>query len=190
MEIHSEFSVGAAPATVYEALLDLERVGPCIPGAEIGAADADGGYPAEIAVRVGPMRLTYRGTVRVDERDDPARRATLVADVRETRGQGTAHSRMSMTVSGRESGSHVDANTVVELTGRAAQMGSGIVESVAARLVADMATNLERLLASEEPAAVTEAPGVAAAAPEPARPIGGLRLLLRALWDRVRHRGP
>jgi len=192
MDIASEFNVGAPPATVYSTLLDLERVGPCIPGATVGPAAEDGAHPAEIAVRLGPMRLTYRGTVRVQERDEAAHTATLLADVREVRGQGSARASMSMAVTAEGAGAHVGSTTTVELTGRAAQMGAGIVEDVASRLVADMAERLEQLLA---PAAAAEGEGPAPAGGggptgggvEAARPIGGLRLLLRALWYRLRH---
>ena len=191
MEIASQFSVGANPAEVYAALLDLERVGPCVPGASVGPAGPDGAHPAEIAVRLGPMRLTYRGTVRVVDHDAAARTATLVADVREVRGQGNASARMTMSVTDRAPGAHVEANTAVELSGRAAQMGAGIVEDVAGRLVADMATRLEALLSTPDASGGPESP----AAPPPgggerppAPPIGGLRLLLRALWHRLRHR--
>ena len=190
MEIASEFTVGAAPAEVYAALLDLERVGPCIPGASVGPAGADGAHPAEIAVRLGPMRLTYRGTVRVVDHAEAARTATLIADVREVRGQGNAHARMTMSVTDRAPGAHVQANTAVELSGRAAQMGAGIVEDVAGRLVADMATRLEALLtpgASGEPPDAGPPAGGERTPPVPAPPIGGLRLLLRALWHRLRH---
>lgn len=189
MEIASEFSVGASPAEVYAALLDLERVGPCVPGASVGPAGPDGAHPAEIAVRLGPMRLTYRGTVRVVDHDAAARTATLVADVREVRGQGNASARMAMSVTDQAPGAHVEANTAVELSGRAAQMGAGIVEDVAGRLVADMATRLEALLTPPDASGGPESP---AARPPgggeraPAPPIGGLRLLLRALWHRLR----
>lgn len=192
MRITSEFTVAAAPAAVYETLLDFERVGPCIPGATVESAADDGSHPAEIAVRLGPMRLTYRGTVRLEERAADERRATMIADFRELRGQGTAHAQMSMTVSERAAGTHVAATTDVQLSGRAAQLGSGIVEDVAGRLVDDMASNLERLLEG-----VGEGPDLAAAVPRgvvkqqsplPAsRPIGGFRTLLRALWHRLAH---
>jgi len=192
MEIASEFTVGAAPAEVYAALLDLERVGPCIPGASVGPAGPDGAHPAEIAVRLGPMRLTYRGTVRVVDHAEAARTATLVADVREVRGQGNAHARMTMSVTDHGPGAHVQANTAVELSGRAAQMGAGIVEDVAGRLVADMATRLEALLTPGAPGEPPDAgpPSGGERAPAPAPPIGGLRLLLRALWHRLRHGRP
>lgn len=190
MEIASEFSVGASPAEVYAALLDLERVGPCVPGASVGPAGPDGAHPAEIAVRLGPMRLTYRGTVRVVDHDPAARTATLVADVREVRGQGNASARMTMSVNDRAPGAHVEANTEVELSGRAAQMGAGIVEDVAGRLVADMATRLEALLSTPGTSGGPESPAPpppGGGERPPAPPIGGLRLLLRALWHRLRH---
>jgi hypothetical protein len=113
-----------------------------------------------------------------------------VAEVREVRGQGNAHAQMAMSVTDRGPGAHVQATTAVELSGRAAQMGAGIVEDVAGRLVADMATRLEALLSAPEASGGPESP----AAPPPgggerppAPPIGGLRLLLRALWHRLRH---
>lgn len=256
MQITNEFTVGAEPEVVYKTLLDFERVGPCIPGATVGPADAEGSHPAQIAVRLGPMKLTYKGTVRLDDQDDAARRAAMVADVRETRGQGSARARMSMTVAAEGAGSRVGSVTDVQLTGRAAQMGGGIVQDVAERLVADMAVCLERLLESEgapagvaaeggqpageaaeasapaapeasalppeEPAPETvpepPSPAPPSPAPEPAveapvptrqgsipppgfkpetpsatppppaaRPIGGFRLLFRALWHRLRH---
>lgn len=189
MEIASGFSVGAGPDIVYAVLVDLERVGPCIPGATVGPPDADGAHPAEIAVRIGPMRLTYRGTVRIASRDAQARTATLSADVREVRGQGSARASMAMAVSAEGTGAHVQARTEVDLSGRAAQMGAGIVEDVAARLVADMATRLEELFAAS-PARGERGEDPAASAPvaPPAPPIGGLRLLIRALWDRLRGR--
>lgn len=197
MEIESEFEVPAAPSTVYATLLDLERIGPCIPGASIGPSDSEGNHPAEIAVRLGPMRLTYRGSVRIAERDAGSGAATLIADVREVRGQGSAHALMSMTVSERSGSAHVGARTTVELSGRAAQMGAGIVEDVAGRLVADMASRLEAMLTEPAPTAAgpvaaagpAERPAAvegAAAKPAPVPPIGGIRLLLRALWHRVR----
>jgi hypothetical protein len=135
------------------------------------------------------MRLTYRGTVRVVDQAAAARTATLVADVRELRGQGNARARMTMAVTDQAPGAHVQANTAVELSGRAAQLGAGIVEDVAGRLGADMATRLEALLTpsasagGENPAAGPPSGGERAPAP----PIGGLRLLLRALWHRLRH---
>ncbi|MQA73816.1 MAG: carbon monoxide dehydrogenase, partial [Solirubrobacterales bacterium] len=139
MRIENDFEVPAAPPQTYGLLVDLERVGPCIPGGEVGPRDDDGSHPATIAVKVGPMRMNYRGKVRIDEQDDAAHRAVLVADVREQRGQGTAKATMTMAVVAGGAGSLVETVTEVKLTGRAAQMGRGVVDDVAARLVGEMA---------------------------------------------------
>jgi carbon monoxide dehydrogenase subunit G len=216
VEIVNEFRVSAAPDTVFRTLLDFERIGPCVPGASIGPPGEDGSYPAQIGVRLGPMRLNYHGTVRLSASDTSARHAIMIADVREVRGQGSARAQMEMDVSGADGGSQVVAKTNIVLSGRAAQMGAGIVEDVAARLVADMTANLERLLQSDAdaPPPPVGGPGFpdhagssgqlgspdlpdtgsavpGAPVPPPAlaaaKPIGGFRLLLRALWHRLRH---
>ena len=139
MRIEQDFEVPAAAPETYALLVDLEQVAACIPGSEVGAREGDGSHPARIAVKVGPMRMTYRGKVRIDEQDDAARRAVLAADLREERGQGAAQAEMTLTVAASGSGSRVETVTDVKLAGRAAQMGRGVVDDVAARLVAEMA---------------------------------------------------
>jgi uncharacterized protein len=174
IEVRNEFRVPADPGTVYDYLLELEQVGQCIPGAQVGPAGDDGAHPAEIAVKLGPMRFNYRGRVRLEDRLELERRATLVADVREARGQGTAKARMEMTVDGEHNGARVVTRTEVQLTGRAASMGRGVIDDVAARMVHDMAACITQRLGSQ--------PAVAAG---PKRPVGGIRLMLQVLWDKV-----
>jgi hypothetical protein len=130
------------------------------------------------------MRMTYRGTVRITERDDDARRAVLAADVREQRGQGAAAATMTMTVAADGSGSAVETVTEVDMTGRAAQMGRGVIDDVAARLVDEMATCIAARLAPAEGGAAHSSPR--AEPPPPAAPIGGIRLMARVLWARLR----
>jgi uncharacterized protein len=139
MRIEQDFEVPAAAPETYALLIDLERVAACIPGGEVGPREDDGAHAARITVKVGPMRMNYGGKVRIDEHDDDARRAVLSTDVREQRGQGTAKAKMTMAVEPSGSGSRVETVTDVRLTGRAAQMGRGVVDDVAARLVAEMA---------------------------------------------------
>lgn len=199
MRIEQDFEVPAAVPETYALLVDLERVAACIPGSEVGPRDDDGSHPASIAVKLGPMRMNYRGTVRIDEQDEAARRAVLVADVREQRGQGSARATMTMAVGTSGSGSRVETVTDVKLTGRAAQMGRGIVDDVAARLVAEMATCIAARLAPAEGGGEAGGPGGSAAggagasaaagggtAAQPAKPISGIRLMLRVLWARLK----
>jgi carbon monoxide dehydrogenase subunit G len=185
IEIANEFRVPADPAAVYVYLLQLEQVGGCIPGGKIGPAGDDGKHPAEVVVKLGPMRFTYRGTVRLADREEANRSATLTADVREARGQGTAKARMEMRVEGEDNGTRVLTRTEVELTGRAASMGRGVIDDVAARMVDDMAACVTQRIGAHGPSPA--APGAAsfAAAPAPAAPVSGLRLMARVLWARL-----
>ena len=150
MRIERDFEVPAAAPETYALLIDLERVAACIPGGEVGPREDDGSHAAEITVRLGPMRMNYRGKVRIDEHDDDARRAVLATDLRERGGQGAAKATMTMAVFEGEGGSRVETVTDVSLTGRAAQMGRGIVDDVAARMVAEMADCLAARLGPAE----------------------------------------
>lgn len=180
IQIANEFKVPAAPASVYDFLLRLEEVGGCIPGGSVGPAGEDGAHPAEIVVKLGPMRFNYRGTVRLEDRVDPERRATLLADVREARGQGSAKARMDMWVDSDGDGARVVTRTEVQLSGRAAAMGRGVIDDIATKMVEDMAACVTERLGSSRSTAV---------APEPEHePIRGLRLIWRVLWSKISRR--
>ena len=186
MRIEQDFEVPAAAPEAYALLVDLERVAPCIPGAEVGPPEDGGWHPAAMAVRLGPMRMNYRGKVRLEERDDAAQRAVLAADLREQRAQGAAKARMTMVVATAPGGAMVESVTDVKLTGRAAQMGRGVVEDVAARLVAEMAACIAARLGPAEAEPGSQGSVDGAGSPEPARPIRGLRLIASVLWERIK----
>jgi uncharacterized protein len=187
IEIANEFRVPADPGAVYDYLLQLEQVGECIPGGKVGPAGEDGRHPAEVVVKLGPMRFTFRGTVRLEDREEAQRSATLTADVREARGQGTAKARMEMRVEGEDNGARVLTRTEVQLSGRAASMGRGVIDDVAARMVEDMAACVTQRVGARGPsAAAPEATSSEDAAPAPAAPVSGVRLMVRVLWARLR----
>jgi carbon monoxide dehydrogenase subunit G len=195
IELENEFRVPADPGAVYDFLLQLEQVGQCIPGGRVGYAGDDGAHPAEIVVKLGPMRLTYRGSVRLGGRDQAARKATLTTDVREARGQGSARARMEVKVEEEDNGARVLTRTEVQLTGRAASMGRGVIDDVAARMVDDMAACItERVgaqsagstAAASSPADAPSPVAASAAPPAPPAPVGGLHLMARVLWARVK----
>src|SRR5215217_3476394 len=102
MKFENEFTVGAPIEEVYAALLDVERVAPCMPGAEVVEKTSDDSYKVAIKVKVGPMSMTYRGDVEIVERDEAAHTATMRAKAKEARGQGTAdaHVRMALDENG------------------------------------------------------------------------------------------
>jgi carbon monoxide dehydrogenase subunit G len=151
--IENEFDVAAAPAEVYALMLDPERVGTCITGAEVIGRREDGSYDAKVTVKLGPVKMTYRGTIAIVASDPEAGTATMLAKGAEERGQGTAQATLSMSVSEREGGgSHVRVSADMLVTGRVAQMGRGVMQDVARRMMGQMAQNMEALLAGSAPA--------------------------------------
>jgi carbon monoxide dehydrogenase subunit G len=183
MEIASSFVLPSQPDKAYRALLDIERVAPCVPGGELGPRESDGSYPAKMTVRLGPMRLVYTGSLRIAEHDQESRRAVLHATARAAGGQGSVDATMTMQVMPNGAGSHVAVRTELSLTGRAAKLGRGIVDDVARRVVADMAACMERELADAPPAALP----VKAGAEGPN--VSVVSLLARVLLRRLRNFG-
>lgn len=187
MEIANQFDVAAPPDRVYELMLDPARVAPCIPGAEVLGKRDDGGYDAQVTVRIGPVRMAYKGTVAVVDHDDAAHTASMRARGAEARGQGNVDATMHMGVSARDGGgSHVEVTTQMQVTGRVAQMGQGIMQDVAVRMIGEMARNMEALLTVEQPADVAAQDAPAPTPPPAAEPIKGGSLILRVLWGRIR----
>src|SRR3954468_22778831 len=158
MKFENTFSVDAPIDEVYAALLDVERVAPCVPGAEVLEKTGDNAYQVAIKVRVGPISMTYRGNVEIVERDDANHRAVMRARARETRGQGTADARVDLSLA--QEGETTNGTMVadVQLAGRAAAMGRGVIQDVSAKLVSTFSQNLETMLSGG---------GAAAAKPEP-----------------------
>ena len=176
MKFENEFVVQAPVDEVYAALLNVERVAPCMPGAEVIEQTGDDAYKVAIRVKVGPISMTYRGDVEIVERDETAKTATMRAKAKETRGQGTADAHVRMALSEEPEGTRGAIETEVQLSGRAAAMGRGVIADVSARLVETFAGNLATMLggAREEAAAEPE-PAPAAAEPAPSEsslPVG------------------
>ena len=157
MKLEQTFEVQAPLAQVWEALNDLERVAPCLPGAAITGHDEDGTYHGTFTVKLGPMTAAYNGTIKIDDVDEAAHRATLKARGTDKRGQGGANATIVNTLSEHGGGTQVEAVTDFSITGRLAQFGrGGMMQDVSNRLLRDFATCLSTRLA--EPAAET-APG-------------------------------
>jgi uncharacterized protein len=176
MKFENTFEVDAPIDEVYAALLDVERVAPCVPGAEVLEKTGDDNYQVAIKVKVGPISMTYKGNVEIVERDAAAHRAVMHARARETRGQGTADARVTTTLT-EERPSHTKGamEADVQLAGRAAAMGRGVIQDVSAKILTTFSQNLEAMLsgrgAPAEPAAAAGA-GSGAAAPAGAGPAG------------------
>ena len=149
MRFVDEFTISLPPDRAYERLLDLEEVAPCVPGGEIDAPDADGAYPGRVTVKLGPMRFTYAGTLRIVERDLAARRAVIEGAGQASGGTERAKVTSVMEVTPEGAGSRVRMTTDLDIRGRAAQMGAGIIGAVSRHMVKQTAGCLEARLAAE-----------------------------------------
>jgi carbon monoxide dehydrogenase subunit G len=163
------FDVQAPIDEVWTAMLDVERVAPCVPGAEVLEQVSDDTYKVQIKLRIGPIVQQYRGEIEIVEQDESARRAVLRARAREMRGQGRAEGRVEMRLTEDGATTHGDMATEVTLSGPAAAMGRGLIQDVSARIVDDFAHNLAAMLASGPAAPTAEAPEIAPI-PETAAP--------------------
>jgi carbon monoxide dehydrogenase subunit G len=203
VKLEQSFEVRAPVERVWETLIDVERVAPCLPGAEITESADDGTYRGTFSVRLGPTTAAYRGELKMQELDEDARRVVMNASGQDKRGQGSAKATIVSTM--REEGdlTRVDVETDFTITGRLARFGrGGMVQDISNRLLKDFAECLQQrieappaaepsvldaVIAATPEGAATSPPAVGgAAAPTTAKPIGGFSLFFRALVDRIR----
>ncbi|MFF2852222.1 SRPBCC family protein [Streptomyces sp. NPDC058001] len=146
MELHHEFTVPVPVDEAWRALLDIERVAPCMPGATV--EDFDGQTVAgKVKVKVGPIGLTYGGTAVFEDQDESAHRLVLTAGGKETHGQGTARATVTGTLTeAGDGGTMVSVHTDLTVTGRPAQFGRGVLGEVGDKLVGQFADRLSRQL--------------------------------------------
>jgi len=163
MELDNSFTVPVPPEQAWDVLLDVERIAPCMPGATVDEVDGDV-VNGHIKVKVGPVSLTYRGTATFTKRDADARTIELEAAGKETRGAGTASAtvRASLEPDSSGGGTLVTMHTTMNVTGRPAQFGRGVMVEVGAKLVDQFAANLAAQIAGEGAASPAAANGDAA----------------------------
>ncbi|MET8246470.1 SRPBCC family protein [Streptomyces sp. NPDC005202] len=157
MELHHEFTVPVPVDDAWRALLDIERVAPCLPGATVEEYDGKT-VTGSVKVKLGPITVTYKGTAVFEEQDEAAHRLVLVASGRETRGQGTARATVTGKLDERDGATAVSVRTDLTVTGRPAQFGRGVLAEVGDRLVGQFAECLSHRLAEPTPDAAAEGP--------------------------------
>jgi uncharacterized protein len=171
MKLEQSFTVNAPVEQVWAALVDVERVAPCLPGAEITGQSPDGGYEGTFTVKLGPATAAYRGSLKMESLDEAARTATMSAKGTDKRGQGGATASIVSTMREEGDATHVEVVTDFTITGRLARFGrGGMIEDISKRLMRDFAQCLESTLGAEPAAAE---PPAAAAEPAPGAPPGG-----------------
>jgi uncharacterized protein len=178
MLLENSFDVPARPEQAWELLMDVPRVIPCMPGAELTETIDATTWKARMDVRLGPMSLTLDTNVQRQEADREAMRAVLAASARDTRGRCDGRARIESLLSEHDGGTRVELKTDLVLSGALAQTGRGLVAAVSAQMVQSFADCLKAQLAGSEEEA-------AAAVEAQAGPVQGHSLALRATWERV-----
>jgi uncharacterized protein len=145
MELDNAFTVPVPPDQAWDVLLDVQRIAPCMPGATVDEVDGDV-VAGRIKVKVGPVSLTYRGTAKFTERDPDARMVVVEASGKETRGAGTASATVRASLEPSGTGTQVNMHTTMNVTGRPAQFGRGVIVEVGGKLVDQFAQNLAHLI--------------------------------------------
>jgi uncharacterized protein len=201
MKLEHSFQVAAPLERVWEALIDVERVAPCLPGAEITEAGEDGSYRGTFSVRLGPTTAAYRGELSMEDVDAGAHRAVMRASGQDKRGQGSAKATIVSTMREDGGATTVEVETDFTITGRLARFGrGGMIQDVSNRLLRDFSDCLAKTIEASEatPEAAVSEPGGGEGLPgqEPpeaaprsaaaAKPVGGFSLVIRALLDRIR----
>jgi carbon monoxide dehydrogenase subunit G len=138
MKLRNEFTVPAPIDQAWDVLLDLERVAPCLPGAQLEGGDGRE-FQGTMAIKIGPVTSRYKGVVRIEEADRGARRAVMRAQARDARGAGTAAATISTAMSMVDEGTLVAVETDVQISGPAAQFGRGVMQEVSTKLMARFA---------------------------------------------------
>jgi uncharacterized protein len=206
MKLEHSFDVKAPLERVWQALVDVERVAPCLPGAEITEAGDAGSYRGNFTVKLGPTTASYRGELAIEEIDEQAHRAVMRATGSDKRGQGSAKATIVNVMRQEGELTKVEVETDFTITGRLARFGrGGMIQDVSNRLLRDFSKCLQETIESAEPGAgqaaaqpsaeqtpaenaqTAPAPTQAARpAPRQAKPVGGLSLLFRVLVDRLK----
>ncbi len=186
MEFDNSFEVPLPPDKAWPVLMDIRRIAPCMPGAELTEVVDDKTYKGKIGVRLGPVALTFAGTVAFEEVDNAAHRARVKAQGTDAKGRGGANATASFRLEPSGAGSKVLVHTDLSLSGAVAQYGRGVgmIQATAAQIINQFAGNLKAQLATV-PAAAASVGGATSAPPAAARPISGLALMAKVLWDAI-----
>jgi carbon monoxide dehydrogenase subunit G len=145
MEFDNSFTVQKPIDEVWNTMIDLERVVPCVPGARIIEKTADRAVTAEVKIKLGAMTMNYSGPAEIVEADDSGHRAVMNARAKEAGGQGNADAKVSMQLTGTGEATEVALHSQINVTGKAAQMGEGVIAAVTEGMIKEFSENLAEL---------------------------------------------
>src|ERR1700736_1006164 len=180
VEFDNSFEVPLRPAEAWPLLMDIARIAPCMPGAEVPDVVDATTYKGRIAVRLGPVALAFAGVIKLDELDAVNYTARVKAQGSDAKGRGAANATASFRLEPAGSGSKVLVHTDLALSGAVAQYGRGvgIIQATAAQIMTQFAETLKSHIAERSPAA-------APAQAPPAAPISGFALIAKVIWNAI-----
>jgi len=209
VKLEQSFEVAAPIEQVWDALIDVERVAPCLPGASVTGRNEDGSYAGALTIKIGPTTAAYAGKLEMEQIDEQTRSATMQASGTDKRGQGGAKATISSKLTTTDDGTRVEVVTDYHITGRLARFGrGGMIEDISERLLREFAQRLQASLvgsdasgetaeaesSGETGSAETADAGARAPAPadaqtpaqEPAQPLDAVPLVGAVVRDRAR----
>lgn len=167
MQLEQQFTIPTDVAHSWSLLNDVERIAPCFPGATVTSATGDS-VDGRVKVKLGPVMLTYAGVLRFLERDEASRRLVMDGQGTDAKGNGSASARVTAQLSENPDGStRCELITDLNVTGRPAQFGRGMMLEVGNNVLGKFSTNLARMLAAPETEPVEQGGPVE----EPAAPV-------------------
>jgi carbon monoxide dehydrogenase subunit G len=194
VQIENGFTVAAPIEGVWAYLLDVEKVAPCMPGAELTEVIDDHNWKGTVHAKFGPVSMSFAGTVTLDSRDDAAHRVVLRAKGMEQKGKGAADASVTSWLEPNADPNQTDVKMQADITlsGAAAQMSRGLLPEISKKLTQQFADCLQANMTAEEAASTVPAVEGAAASSTPApamsaKPVGGIGLGMSAIWATIVH---
>ena len=192
VEFDNSFDVPVPVDEAWDILMDIERIAPCVPGAELTEIVDENTYKGKVSVKLGPVALTFSGQTTFQEKDAATHSAKLRAQGTDTKGRGGAHANVGFNMEPSDTGTKVLIHTNLQLSGAVAQYGRGVgmVADLSQQIIGQFAKNLEEnIIAPQQDAAAPETPAGATEAasppppPPPAAPVQVGGMGLKVLWN-------
>jgi carbon monoxide dehydrogenase subunit G len=194
VEFDNSFDVPVPVDQAWDLMMDIERIAPCVPGAELTEVVDDKTYKGKISVKLGPVALTFNGQTTFEEIDPANHTAKLKAQGTDAKGRGGAHAKVNFHMEPSDVGTRVLIHTNLQLSGTVAQYGRGVgmIADLAQQIIAQFADSLEKNVIAQEQAASAEGHGAGSgagqAAPAPITPaapvqMGGMGF--KILWNAI-----
>ena len=156
MDLDSSFKVTAPVDEVWKTVMDVERVATAVPGAQLTEKLSDTSYQGVVKVKVGPLSMQYRGQIELISRDDVTHTAVFKGKGQEKAGQGTADGTATVSLTEQDGVTTGTVHGDISLSGKAAAMGKGVINSVAQQIMGIFANNLQTMLAGGDDAETGE----------------------------------